>query len=77
MDPIYSALFLFERREFQECADVCTDILEKDPYDEMIWSLKTRALTGTFFQSPLSLSNQKKKSCFETKYLISNTYVHN
>ena len=48
MDPIYSALFLFERREFQECADVCTDILEKDPYDEMIWSLKTRALTGKY-----------------------------
>ena len=51
MDPIYSALFLFERREFQECADVCTDILEKDPYDEMIWSLKTRALTGKFFST--------------------------
>ena len=63
MDPIYSALFLFERREFQECADVCTDILEKDPYDEMIWSLKTRALTGKFFGA-LYLYQTRKKILF-------------
>ena len=61
MDPIYSALFLFERREFQECADVCTDILEKDPYDEMIWSLKTRALTGTYiFSEPFIFIKSEK-----------------
>ena len=46
MDPIYSALFLFERREFQDCVEKCTEILEKNPYDETIWSLKTRALTA-------------------------------
>ena len=62
MDPIYSALFLFERREFQECADVCTDILEKDPYDEMIWSLKTRALTGKYI-----FHNPYQTRCFKIK----------
>ena len=25
---------------------MCTDMLEKNPYDEAVWSLKTRALTA-------------------------------
>ena len=36
MEPIYSALFLFERREFQECTDKCTGMynyLQKLTYD--------------------------------------------
>lgn len=46
MEPIYEALFLFERREFEKCVDKCSEILDKNPYDEAIWSLKTRALTA-------------------------------
>ena len=46
MDPVYEALSHFQRREFETCAEKCTVILEKNPYDEAIWSLKTRALTA-------------------------------
>ena len=46
MDPVYWALIYFERREFEQCIEKCTEILEKTPYDEAIWSLKTRALTA-------------------------------
>lgn len=46
MEPVYKALFHFERREFDSCSDVCSEILDKNPYDEAIWSLKTRALTA-------------------------------
>ena len=28
-----------------ECVESCSKILEQNPYDEQIWSLKTRALT--------------------------------
>ena len=30
---------------YEECVECCTKILDKNPYDEQIWSLKTRALT--------------------------------
>ena len=30
---------------YDECVECCTKILDKNPYDEQIWSLKTRALT--------------------------------
>ena len=46
MEPVYEALSNFQRREFEECVEKCTIILEKNPYDESIWSLKTRALTA-------------------------------
>ena len=30
---------------YEECVESCTKLLEQNPYDEQIWSLKTRALT--------------------------------
>ena len=45
MDPVFEAICHFQRREFEICVDKCTEILEKNPYDEAIWSLKTRALS--------------------------------
>ena len=46
LDPVYIALVTFRRREFETCIDVCTGILDRNPYDEAVWSLKTRALTA-------------------------------
>ena len=34
------------QQEYEKSVDVCTDMLEKNPYDEAVWSLKTRALTA-------------------------------
>ncbi|XP_067931248.1 tetratricopeptide repeat protein 8-like [Watersipora subatra] len=45
MDPLFLAYSLFRRRRFQESADLCTQLLEKNPYDQATWTLKTRALT--------------------------------
>lgn len=45
LDPLFVACSLFRRRKFQECANACTEMLEKNPYDQAAWSLKTRALT--------------------------------
>jgi tetratricopeptide repeat protein 8 len=45
MDPFYLALSLFRRRQFDKCADVCGEILEKQPLDQAAWCLKMRALT--------------------------------
>ena len=46
LDPAYMAIIRYQRMEYDECIQVCTTILEKNPYDEAIWSLKTRALTA-------------------------------
>jgi hypothetical protein len=46
LDPVYIALVMFRRREYDTCVDICTGILDRNPYDEAVWSLKTRALTA-------------------------------
>ncbi|KAK3537770.1 hypothetical protein QTP70_017844 [Hemibagrus guttatus] len=45
MDPLFLAWSYFRRRKYQKCSDLCTKVLEENPYDQAAWSLKTRALT--------------------------------
>lgn len=45
MDPLYTALSLFRRKQFDKCAEICGEILEKQPLDQAAWCLKMRALT--------------------------------
>ncbi|XP_062946053.1 tetratricopeptide repeat protein 8 isoform X2 [Cynocephalus volans] len=45
LDPLFLAWSYFRRRKFQLCADLCTQMLEKSPYDQAAWILKARALT--------------------------------
>ncbi|PNI84613.1 TTC8 isoform 6 [Pan troglodytes] len=34
MEPLLLAWSYFRRRKFQLCADLCTQMLEKSPYDQ-------------------------------------------
>ncbi|XP_070776400.1 tetratricopeptide repeat protein 8 isoform X5 [Enoplosus armatus] len=45
MDPLFLAWSYFRRRKLHQCSDICTKILQDNPYDQAAWSLKTRALT--------------------------------
>ncbi|XP_028296771.1 tetratricopeptide repeat protein 8-like [Gouania willdenowi] len=53
MDPLFIAWSYFRRRKLQQCSDICSKILEENPYDqdsslfisEAAWGLKTCALT--------------------------------
>lgn len=42
---MFRALSLFRRRKFEQCAEVCTEILNKNSYDQAAWILKAQALT--------------------------------
>ena len=35
MDPLFMACSLYRRRKFEECSKICTEILEKNPYDQV------------------------------------------
>ena len=35
MDPLFQAISLFRRREFEGCADKCSEILAGHPYDQV------------------------------------------
>ena len=46
LSPVYLAVVHYQRNEYDECIEICSKVLEKNPYDEAVWSLKTRALTA-------------------------------
>ena len=46
LSPVYLAVVHYQRKEYDECIEICSKVLDKNPYDEAIWSLKTRALTA-------------------------------
>lgn len=45
MENLFTALNLFRRRKFEECANVCTNILQEEKQNQAAWVLKLRALT--------------------------------
>ena len=45
LDRAVYALSLLRRRKFDAAIDICTEILEHNPYDKQVWYIKARALT--------------------------------
>lgn len=45
MDPLYTALSFYRLRKFNQCVQVCTEILLQDDQHQAAWVLKLRALT--------------------------------
>ena len=46
LDPVFYALSRFRRRKFQDCVSICTNLLNENPRDLAVWSIKTRALSA-------------------------------
>lgn len=44
MDPLFLAMSFYRRRKFEECGEVCTQLLKKNPYDQVLYFLETRRI---------------------------------
>ncbi|XP_068948499.1 tetratricopeptide repeat protein 8 isoform X2 [Petaurus breviceps papuanus] len=58
MEPLLLAWSYFRRRKFQQCSDLCTQVLEKAPYDQAAWILKTRALTEMVYVDEIDVDQE-------------------
>ncbi|KAH0502439.1 Tetratricopeptide repeat protein 8 [Microtus ochrogaster] len=58
MEPLLRAWSYFRRRKFQLCADLCTQMLEKSPYDQAAWILKARALTEMVYIDEIDVDHE-------------------
>uniref|UniRef100_A0A2I3N488 Tetratricopeptide repeat domain 8 n=1 Tax=Papio anubis TaxID=9555 RepID=A0A2I3N488_PAPAN len=58
MEPLLLAWSYFRRRKFQLCADLCTQMLEKSPYDQAAWILKARALTEMVYIDEIDVDQE-------------------
>jgi len=56
MDPMFLAMSLYRRRKFEQCVEICTDILSKNPYDQVsAFSSHSRILFTIFAKMCLTL----------------------
>ncbi|CAJ1442973.1 unnamed protein product [Effrenium voratum] len=46
LNPFFRAVSRFRQRRWDECIDLCTELLEQNPRDQAAWFLKCRALTS-------------------------------
>ncbi|XP_050404993.1 tetratricopeptide repeat protein 8 [Patella vulgata] len=58
MDPMFLAYSYFRRRKYQKCDEICSQLLEKNPYDQSAWALKTRALTGQVYVDEVDVDEE-------------------
>ena len=45
LDPLFLARSYLRRRKFDSCIEICSKMLEKNPYDQCAWFMKAKALT--------------------------------
>ena len=55
VDPVFYAQSLFARGRADDCAAICTSLLEENPRDKAVWFLKCRALKRSAFVDDLDL----------------------
>lgn len=55
MDPLFLAMSFYRRRKFEECAEVCTQLLKKNPYDQVFYSQGRSEKNVMIFPSFLQL----------------------
>ncbi len=49
MDPFYSAVSLYKRRKYEECIEICNQLLQKNALHQGPWELKMRAMTARVY----------------------------
>lgn len=45
MDPFYKAISLFRRKRYDDCINICNELLQAKPHLKGPWELKMRAMT--------------------------------
>ena len=48
MDRLFLAMSFYRRRKFEECAEVCTQLLQKNPYDQVVYFLIDSTVNLTY-----------------------------
>lgn len=68
MDPFFLATSRFNRQRYDECVDICTQMLDKNPYDQAAWLLKCKALTKKSWVDDLEIDEEGVADILMGKY---------
>ena len=57
MEPLFLARSYLRRRKFDSCVQICSQMLEKNPYDQCAWFMKAKALTEQVYIDEVEADN--------------------
>ncbi|XP_014238958.2 tetratricopeptide repeat protein 8 [Trichogramma pretiosum] len=55
---LFQALSLFRRKKYEQCCQICSELLRKSPLDQAVWLLKMRALTLQVYVDDIEAEEQ-------------------
>ncbi|KAI7691175.1 Tetratricopeptide repeat protein 8 [Sarcoptes scabiei] len=58
MDPVFYALSLYRRRNYNRCIEICNEQIENDPRNKVFWSLKLQCLTRQTYVDDLETDEE-------------------
>jgi len=58
MDPFFLAQSKYNRQKWDECIEICTNMLDRNPKDQAAWLLKCRALTKKSYIDDLEIDEE-------------------
>lgn len=58
LNPFFRAVSKFRQRRWDECIDICTVLLGRNPRDQAVWFLKCRALTSKQWIDDLEMDEE-------------------
>lgn len=64
MDPMFLATSFFRRRKFDECIEVCTNLLVKNPYDQVQFCCSRQSSLPSFPKSVTHQSYHRRYSVY-------------
>ena len=78
MDPLFLAYSNFRRRKFEKCSDICSTLLEKNPYDQVgsVFIISLRLQIDICYDECIQWSDLRKNNFNHFTYLAFMTHTN-
>lgn len=63
MDPFYKAISLFRRKRYEDCINICNELLQANPQLKGPWELKMRAMTQRVYVDDIEADDGVPGKC--------------
>lgn len=78
MDPFYKALSLFRLRKYDQCIEICNQLLANNPTLQGPWELKMRAMTQRVYVDDIEAEEDAVTGSIDCQhsFSFSNTFFN-
>lgn len=75
MDPFYKALSLFRLRKYEECNEICNQLLASNPSLQGPWELKMRSMTQRVYVDDIEAEEDAVTGSIDCQHIFCCTFL--